>query len=294
MSIFTGSAVAIVTPFNEDKTVNYGTLRELIEFQLANGTDGIVIAGTTGEVSALSDEDQFKIIKFTVDVVNKRVPVIAGAGSNVTSHAIELAQGAQAQGADGLLIVTPYYNKTTQKGLIQHYTAIAESVDIPIILYSVASRTGVNITPSTVLALSKIKNIVAVKEASGDLSQVAQIAQLCGPDFDIYSGNDDQTLPMLAIGAKGVISVLANIMPKETHTICERFFAGDLIGSRELFLNTLTLANTLFIEVNPVPVKTAVNLMGYNAGPTVAPLFPMEDDNLEKLKAEMRNHNLIK
>lgn len=294
MSIFTGSAVAIITPFNDDKTVNYATLEKLIEFHIANRTDAIVVAGTTGEVSVLSDEDQFNIIKFTVDTVNKRVPVIAGAGSNVTSHAIELAQGAQAQGADALLIVTPYYNKTTQKGLIQHYTAIAESVKIPIILYSVAGRTGINIAPSTVFELSKVKNIVAVKEASGNLSQVAEIAELCGPDFDIYSGNDDQTLPMLAVGAKGVISVLANIMPKATHDICQKFFDGDIAGSRALFLDTLTLANTLFIEVNPIPVKTAVNLIGYNAGPTVAPLFPMEDANLEKLKTAMRKHNLIK
>ncbi|MGL4790580.1 MAG: 4-hydroxy-tetrahydrodipicolinate synthase [Anaerotignaceae bacterium] len=293
MSLFTGSAVAIVTPFNDDYTINYEAFKELIEFQIKNGTDAIIVAGTTGEVSALTDEDQFKLIKFAVDIVNKRVPVIGGAGSNVTSHAIKLAKGAQAQGADGLLVVTPYYNKTTQKGLIAHYKAINDSVDIPIILYSVASRTGVNIAPATVLELSKMKNIVAIKEASGDLSQVARIAELCGPDFDIYSGNDDQTLPIMAVGGKGVISVLANIMPKETHDICDMFFKGDIEGSRKLFLETLTIANTLFIEVNPVPVKVAVNLMGYNAGPTIPPLCGMEDENLEKLKNVMKGHKLI-
>lgn len=293
MSLFTGSAVAIVTPFNDDYTINYEAFKELIEFQIKNGTDAIIVAGTTGEVSALTDEDQFKLIKFAVDIVNKRVPVIGGAGSNVTSHAIELAKGAQAQGADGLLVVTPYYNKTTQKGLIAHYKAINDSVDIPIILYSVASRTGVNIAPATVLELSKMKNIVAIKEASGDLSQVARIAELCGPDFDIYSGNDDQTLPIMAVGGKGVISVLANIMPKETHDICDMFFKGNIEGSRKLFLETLTIANTLFIEVNPVPVKVAVNLMGYNAGPTIPPLCGMEDENLEKLKNVMKGHKLI-
>ncbi len=293
MSIFKGSAVAIITPFNDDLTVNYEELKRLIEFQLENKTDAIVIAGTTGEVPVLDDEEQFKVIKFAVDVVNKRAPVIAGAGSNVTSHAVALAQGAEKMGADGLLVVTPYYNKTTQKGLVNHYKAIAESVNIPIILYSVAGRTGVNIAPQTVLELSKIKNIVAIKEASGDISQIAKIAQMTGEDFDIYSGNDDQTLPMLSLGAKGVISVLANVMPKTVHDICENYFNGNVEESRRLFLDTLNLANTLFIEVNPVPVKKAVNLMGFNAGPTAPPLYPMEEGNLEKLKKEMEAHGLI-
>ena len=293
MSIFTGSAVAIITPFNNDGTINYDAFGKLIEFQITNGTDAIVAAGTTGESPVLCDDDQIALIKFAVDTVNKRVPVIAGTGSNVTHHAIELAQRAEEVGADGLLIVTPYYNKATQKGLITHYTAIAESVNIPIILYSVAGRTGVNIPPSTVYELSKIPNIVGIKEASGDLSQVVAIAEKCGPDFDIYSGNDDQTLPMLSIGGKGVISVLANIMPKETHEICQKFFDGDIKGSREIFLNTVGLANTLFVEVNPIPVKTAVNLMGHNAGPTIAPLYPMEDANLNTLKTAMKAHGLI-
>lgn len=294
MSIFKGSAVAIITPFNEDLSVNYDELKKLIEFQLENKTDAIVIAGTTGEVSALDDEEQFKVIKFTVDVVNKRVPVIAGAGSNVTSHAVALAKGAEKMGADGLLVVTPYYNKTTQKGLVNHYKAIAESVNIPIIVYSVSSRTGVNVTAETVAQLAKIKNIAAIKEASGDISQIAKIAQMTGPDFDIYSGNDDQTLPILSLGGKGVISVLANVMPKEVHDMCESFFNGNIEESRRLFLDTLKLANTLFIEVNPVPVKTAANLMGFNAGPTAPPLYPMEEGNLEKLKNEMSAHGLIK
>ncbi|MCI8342164.1 MAG: 4-hydroxy-tetrahydrodipicolinate synthase [Firmicutes bacterium] len=294
MSIFTGSAVAIITPFNNDLSVNYDELKRLIEFQIENKTDAIVIAGTTGEVSALDDDEQFKVIKFTVDVVNKRVPVIAGAGSNVTSHAVELAKGAEKMGADALLVVTPYYNKTTQKGLINHYRTIAENVNIPIIVYSVSSRTGVNVTADTVAELAKIKNIVAIKEASGDISQIAKIAQMTGPDFDIYSGNDDQTLPMLSLGGKGVISVLANVMPKEVHDLCENFFNGNVEESRRIFLDTLKLANTLFIEVNPVPVKTAVNLMGYNAGPTAPPLYPMEEGNLEKLKNEMAVHGLLK
>ena len=293
MSIFTGSAVAIITPFNNDGTINYDVFGQLIEFQIANGTDAIVVAGTTGESPVLCDDDQIALIKFAVDTINKRVPVIAGTGSNVTHHAIELAQRAEEVGADALLIVTPYYNKATQKGLITHYKAIAENINLPIILYSVAGRTGVNIPPSTAYELSKIPNIVGIKEASGDLSQIVAIAEKCGTGFDIYSGNDDQTLPMLSLGAKGVISVLANIMPKETHEICQKFFDGDVKGSRELFLNTVGLANTLFVEVNPIPVKTAVNLMGYNAGPTIAPLYPMDEANLDKLKTAMKTHNLI-
>ncbi len=293
MSIFQGSAVAIITPFLEDGSINYPALETLIEMHIQNHTDAIVIAGTTGESSVMTDDDQIEVIRFTVEKVNKRIPVIAGTGSNVTAHAIELAQRAEDAGVDGLLIVTPYYNKATQAGLIQHYTAIAKSVHTPIILYSVSSRTGVNIAPATVKALSQVENIVGIKEASGDLSQIAQIAQLCGPDFDIYSGNDDQTLPMLALGAKGVISVLANVVPQTVHDICQNFFDGNVAESRRLFLEYLHLANTLFIEVNPIPVKAAMNLLGYAAGPTVPPLFPMEEGNLEKLKDALRAHQLI-
>lgn len=291
MSIFTGSAVAIITPFNNDGSINYEAFKNMVETQIAAGTDGIVVAGTTGEASTIDDAEQIKLIKYCVDIVNKRVPVIAGAGSNDTAHAIELAKEAEKAGSDALLIVTPYYNKTTQKGLVKHYAAIAENVNIPIILYSVASRTGMNITPATVKELAKIKNIVAIKEASGDLSQIAKIAESC--DIDIYSGNDDQTLPILSLGGKGVISVLANVMPKEVHEMCEKFFANDVAGAREIFLNTLTLANTLFIETNPIPVKTACNLMGMNAGVLKAPLYDMESANLETLKAELKKHNLI-
>ena len=291
MSIFTGSAVAIITPFNNDGTINYEAFKNMVEAQIAAGTDGIVVAGTTGEASTIDDAEQIKLIKYCVDIVNKRVPVIAGAGSNDTSHAIELAKEAEKAGSDALLIVTPYYNKTTQKGLVKHYAAIAENVNIPIILYSVAGRTGMNIAPATVKELAKIKNIVAIKEASGDLSQIAKIAESC--DIDIYSGNDDQTLPILSLGGKGVISVLANVMPKEVHEMCEKFFANDVAGAREIFLNTLTLANTLFIETNPIPVKTACNLMGMNAGVLKAPLYDMESANLETLKAELKKHNII-
>ena len=291
MSIFTGSAVAIITPFNNDGSINYEAFKNMVETQIAAGTDGIVVAGTTGEASTIDDAEQIKLIKYCVDIVNKRVPVIAGAGSNDTAHAIELAKEAEKAGSDALLIVTPYYNKTTQKGLVKHYAAIAENVNIPIILYSVAGRTGMNITPATVKELAKIKNIVAIKEASGDLSQIAKIAESC--DIDIYSGNDDQTLPILSLGGKGVISVLANVMPKEVHEMCEKFFANDVAGAREIFLNTLTLANTLFIETNPIPVKTACNLMGMNAGVLKAPLYDMESANLETLKAELKKHHLI-
>ena len=291
MSIFTGSAVAIITPFNNDGSINYEAFKNMVETQIAAGTDGIVVAGTTGEASTIDDAEQIKLIKYCVDIVNKRVPVIAGAGSNDTAHAIELAKEAEKAGSDALLIVTPYSNKTTQKGLVKHYAAIAENVNIPIILYSVAGRTGMNITPATVKELAKIKNIVAIKEASGDLSQIAKIAESC--DIDIYSGNDDQTLPILSLGGKGVISVLANVMPKEVHEMCEKFFANDVAGAREIFLNTLTLANTLFIETNPIPVKTACNLMGMNAGVLKAPLYDMESANLETLKAELKKHNLI-
>jgi len=292
--LFEGSATAMVTPFNEDGTVNYTSLDEMIEFQIANGTKALFVCVTTGESPALSEEAHFALIKHTVEKVNHRVKVIAGAGSNLTSHAIDLAKGAEALGADGLLVVTPYYNKSTQKGLVKHYTTIAESTKLPIILYSVAGRTGINISVTTCQELAKIPNIVGIKEASGDMSQIAQIAATCcDENFCIYSGNDDQTLPMLSLGAKGVVSVLSNIMPKAVNDICEKFFEGDVAGSREIFLNTLDLANKLFIETNPIPVKTACNLMGMNAGPVIAPLYEMEEKNLEILKDAMKVHNLI-
>ena len=294
MPIFTGSGVAIVTPFNEDETINYPELKRLIEFQIENSTDAIVICGTTGEASTLTDEEQIECIKFTVEVVNKRVPVIAGAGSNHTAHAIELAQGCERVGADAVLLVTPYYNKTTQKGLIKHYKMIAESINIPIILYNVPSRTGLNITPQTCYELSKIKNIVGIKEASGNLSQVAEIAALCGEDFHIYSGNDDQILPVLSLGGLGVISVLANIMPKETHDMVASYLEGDSKKATKMQLEYLHLINELFSETNPIPVKTALRLMDFNVGNCKMPLCEMEDKNLENLKEAMKDAGLLK
>lgn len=294
MSIFTGSGVAIVTPFNEDETINYDMLKELIEFQIKNSTDAIIICGTTGEASTLTDEEQLECIRFTVEVVNKRVPVIAGAGSNHTKHAIELAVGSEKAGADGVLLVTPYYNKTTQKGLIEHYKVIAESINIPIILYNVPSRTGLCISPKTCYELSKVKNIIGIKEASGNFSNIAEIAALCGPDFDIYSGNDDQTVPILALGGKGVISVLANIAPKAVHDMVKSFLDGDVAKSRKIQLETLELANSIFLEVNPIPVKKALNIMGVNVGHCKMPLTEMEEKNVEIMKKAMTDYGLIK
>ncbi|WP_249299498.1 4-hydroxy-tetrahydrodipicolinate synthase [Feifania hominis] len=292
--MFEGSAVAIVTPFHEDGSVNYEKLAELIEFQISSGTDAIVICGTTGESATMTVEEDMKSIEFTVRQVAGRVPVIAGAGSNNTQTAIETSRHAESVGADALLLVTPYYNKTTQRGLVRHYTAIAESVTIPIILYNVPSRTGLNITPETCEQLAKIPNIVAIKEASGNLSQVAQIAARCGDELAIYSGNDDQILPVLSLGGKGVISVLANILPRETHEICELFFDGKVAESTKMQLDYLDLINTLFIEVNPIPVKEAMNLMGMGAGPLRLPLCEMSEANHAVLKACLERHGLLK
>lgn len=294
MSIFKGSGVAIVTPFHQDGTINYDKFKQLIEFQISNGTDAIIVCGTTGEASTLTDEEQLEAIRFSAEVVNKRVPVIAGAGSNFTQHAIELAVGSQKAGADAVLLVSPYYNKTSQRGLIAHYKAIAESIQIPIILYNVPSRTGLNIAPSTVLELSKVPNIVAIKEASGNLSQVAEISALCGKDFDIYSGNDDQILPILSLGGKGVISVLANVAPKDTHDMVMSYLQGDTQKATQLQLDAIALIKALFIEVNPIPVKEALNLMGFEAGPCKMPLYEMEEKNLEYLKKELKNYGLLK
>lgn len=290
--IFTGAAVAIVTPFTEDG-VNFEELKKLIDFNIENGTDAIVIAGTTGEASTMSDEEHKEIIRFTVEYVNKRVPVIAGTGSNDTAYAVELSKYAESVGASGLLIVTPYYNKTTQSGLVKHFNYIADRVNIPIILYNVPSRTGVNIAPETYLELSKHPRIVATKEASGDLSAIAKIKSLCGDNLTIYSGNDDQILPILSLGGKGVISVLSNVIPKETHDICNLYFEGKVKESSELQIKYLDLINALFIEVNPIPVKTALGLMGYNVGPLRMPLFEMEDKTLEVLRKELALNNLI-
>ena len=294
MSIFTGAGVALVTPMNADGSVNFEKMKELIEFQIANDTDALIICGTTGEATTISDEDQIECVRFAKEVAAGRVPVIAGAGSNDTAHCIELAQACEKAGADGVLLVTPYYNKATQKGLILHYTAIANSINIPIILYNVPGRTGCNLAPKTVAELAKVKNIVAVKEASGNLSQVAEIAALVGPDFDIYSGNDDQILPVLSLGGKGVISVLSNVAPKETHDMVAKFMEGDVQGAIKLQLDAIELISALFCEVNPIPVKTALNLMGYEVGACKLPLCDMEPKNLETLKTAMTNYGLLK
>ena len=287
MSIFTGSGVAIVTPMNADESVNYDKLRELIDFQIDHGTNCIDICGTTGEASTLTDEEQLECIRVAVEHTNKRVPVMAGTGSNHTAHGIELSQKAEALGADALLLVTPYYNKTTQKGLIRHYTDIAAAVNIPIMLYNVPSRTGLNIEPSTAKALSLVDNIVAIKEASGNIAQVVDLAHAVEGRLDIYSGNDDQILPLLALGGKGVVSVIANILPKETHDIVANYRTGDLEGAlaRQLKMHELTKA--IFCEVNPIPIKKALNLMGMNVGPTRGPLFEMEPANVEHLRKAM-------
>lgn len=293
MSLFTGSGVAIITPMQADGSVNFLVLKELLEFQLENGTDAIIICGTTGEASTMTDEEQIETVRFAVETVAKRVPVIAGAGSNDTAHAIELAKGCENVGVDGVLLVTPYYNKTTQKGLIKHYTAIANSINIPVILYNVPGRTGLSISPQTCYELSKVKNIVGIKEASGNFSNIAQIAALCGPDFDLYSGNDDQNVPILSLGGKGIISVLANVAPKDAHDMVAKFHAGDTKGAAELQLKSIELINALFCEVNPIPVKTALSLMGFNVGVCKAPLCEMEPEHLEVLKKAMKNYGLI-
>lgn len=289
---FTGAAVAIVTPFDGMKT-NYDELGNLIEMHIANGTDAIVICGTTGEASTMPDSEHLAAIEYTIKKVNKRIPVIAGTGSNDTPHAIELSKKAEQMGADGLLLVTPYYNKTTQKGLVAHFTQIANSVNIPIILYNVPGRTGMGFTIPTLKELAKVDNIVAIKEASGNISYVAKVAAEV-PDLYIYSGNDDMIVPILSLGGKGVISVISNIMPKETHDICAKYFEGDVEGSRKLQLDMLDLINKLFIEVNPVPVKTAMRELGYNVGNLRMPLCDMEDANLEVLKKALADMNVKK
>ena len=293
MSIFVGSGVALVTPFNEDKTVNYEKLKELIEFQIKNSTDAIVVTGTTGEGSTLSDLEQKEIISQTVKIVNKRVPVIAGTGSNDTKHAIELSQQAENLGADGLLVITPYYNRTNKRGLIEHFKAIANSVKIPIILYNVPGRTGMNIPLDVYGELKEIKNIVGVKDACGDLTYAMNIMRLYGDRFDLYSGNDDIILPIMAVGGKGVISVLANVMPKETHDIVYDYINKNIERSKEMQLKLNGFVHSLFIETNPIPVKAALNLVGCNVGGYRAPLYEMSKEALEALKEEMKKINLI-
>jgi len=288
--IFTGSGVAIVTPFTNEGT-DYNKLSELIEYQIREGTDAIIIAGTTGEASTMYDDEHKAAIKFTVEKVNGRIPVIAGTGSNHTVHAIELSKYAQEVGADAILTVTPYYNKTTQKGLYEHFKCIANSISIPNILYNVPSRTNLNMAPETIKALSEIENIVAIKECN--LSQAGDIANLCGEDFTVYSGEDGFVVPFLSMGAKGVISVMANIIPKDTHDMVAKYLSGDVEGSRKLQLDTLSLIKALFIEVSPIPIKAAMNLLGMNVGNCRLPLVDISDSNLEILKKELRNYGLL-
>lgn len=292
MSIFEGSGVAIVTPFN-DKGVNYEKLKELLEWHIKEGTDAIIICGTTGEATTMSEEEKRLTIKFTVDVVNKRIPVIAGTGSNNTLSSIEMSKYAESVGVDGLLVITPYYNKTNSRGLIKHFEAINNSVNTPIILYNVPSRTGVNITPENLKELSTLSNVIAIKEASGNISQVVQMKALCGDKIDIYSGNDDQAIPILSLGGKGVISVLANIIPNAVHTMIKSYLNGDVKKALDLQLENLKLSNTLFIETNPIPIKTALNLIGKDVGPLRLPLYEMSDGNLEKLKDTLKEYNLL-
>lgn len=294
MAIFKGAGVAIVTPMHEDGKVNYEKLEELLEYQIANSTDAIIICGTTGESSTMTHGEHLQTIKFAIDKVAGRVPVIAGTGSNCTETAIMMSQEAASYGADALLIVTPYYNKATQKGLIRHYTQIAESVpQTPIIMYNVPSRTGCNLQPATVATLVKnVKNIVGIKAASGDLSQIAKMMSLTEGNIELYSGNDDQVLPILSLGGLGVISVLSNVAPKQTHDMVMNFLEGNLAEAAKLQLEAIPLINALFCEVNPIPVKTALNLMGWNVGPLRMPLCEMEPENEAKLAKALTDYGI--
>ena len=294
MAIFKGAGVAIITPMHEDGSVNYEKLEEILEFQIANSTDAVIICGTTGESSTMTHGEHLKTIKFAVDKVAKRVPVIAGTGSNCTETAIMMSKEAASYGVDALLVVTPYYNKATQKGLIAHYTAIANAVpETPIIMYNVPSRTGCNLQPATVAALVKnVKNIVGIKAASGDLSQIAKMMSMAGENLELYSGNDDQILPIMSLGGLGVISVLSNVAPKQTHDIVMKFMEGDTREATRLQLEAIPLINALFCEVNPIPVKTAMNMMGMEVGPLRMPLCEMEESNKETLAKAMKDYGL--
>ena len=292
MAIFEGSGVALITPLKDGK-VDYDALKELLEWHVSEGTDAIISCGTTGEASVLTDEEQIDVIKFTVDIIAGRIPVIAGVGSNYTEHGVELTKGAEKAGADALLHVTPYYNKASRKGLIAHFRAMAEATSLPIILYSVAARTGVNIEPSVCEELAGIENIVAIKEASGNISQVVEIARRAPEGFDLYSGNDDMIVPLLSVGGAGVISVLANIAPADTHLMVRKFLDGDIKGSYEIQLRAKPLVDALFCEVNPIPVKAALHILGKCEYEYRLPLCRMDDGNFEKLKKEMQAYGLI-
>ena len=291
--IFEGAAVAIVTPMNENGSVNFAKFAELIDWQIEQGTDAIIVCGTTGEGSTLSPEEHVAVVKFCIDKVNHRVPVIAGTGSNDTAFSVKLSKEAEEDGADGLLLITPYYNKTSQNGLIAHFTAVADAVNIPCILYNVPGRTGMTITPETCLTLSRHENIVGIKEASGNLAQAARIAALCGDDLVLYTGEDGLIVPMMSLGGKGVISVLSNVAPKETHDLTAACLKGDFEEGRRLQLKYLSLVDALFSDVNPIPVKEALNLMGKEVGPCRLPLVPMSDAGRENLKNCLAEVDLI-
>lgn len=295
MSIFTGAGCAIVTPFTAEGAVDYPALERLLDFQINNGTDAIIICGTTGESSTLSEEEHSQVIAHTINYVNHRVPVIAGTGSNDTQTAIMLSKQAEADGADAVLLVTPYYNKATQNGLKMHFKTIAESISIPVILYNVPSRTGCNIKPETAVWLARnVENIVAIKEACSDITQIGHLFAISGGDIDVYSGNDDQVVPILSLGGKGVISVLSNIAPQQTHDMVQKFFDGDVAGSAKIQLDAMNLVNALFCEVNPIPVKKAVELMGLCGGGVRLPLTEIEPANAERLANAMREFGLLK
>ena len=294
MSVFKGAAVAICTPFLANGEVDYDKFREQIEYQIENGTDAIVVCGTTGEASCLSHEEHLDCIRFCAEVVDHRIPVIAGTGSNCTETAIYLSQEAEKYGVDALLLVTPYYNKSTQKGLIEHFTMVAESVKLPIILYNVPSRTGCNIQPETAAALvTNVPNIVGIKEASGNISQIAKLMSLCGDRIELYSGNDDQIVPILALGGLGVISVLSNVAPRKTHDICQAFFDNDPALATKRQLDAIPLCNALFCEVNPIPVKKALELQGRDRGVLRRPLCEMESDHVPVLKKAMEEYGVL-
>lgn len=294
MSIFTGAGVAIVTPFCADGSVDYPALERLLDFQIDNGTDAIIICGTTGESSTLSEEEHSKVIKHTVDYVNHRVPVIAGTGSNDTQTAIMLSQAAEADGADAVLLVTPYYNKATQNGLKLHFKSIAEAIKIPVVLYNVPSRTGCNILPETAVWLAKnVENIVAIKEASSDISQIGKLMALADGCIDMYSGNDDQIIPLMSLGGKGVISVLSNIAPQQTHDMVQKYLDGDVVGACQMQLEAMDLVGALFCEVNPIPVKKAVELMGLCGGTVRAPMTEIEEAHENRLREAMKNYGLL-
>ena len=294
MAIFQGAGVALVTPFKENGEIDYDRLEELVEEQIAGGTDAIVACGTTGEASTMTHEEHLDVISYVCQVVKGRIPVVAGTGSNCTETAVYLSEEAERRGADGILVVSPYYNKATQKGLKAHFTAVANSVKIPMILYNIPGRTGVNIKPETVADLCRnVENIVGVKDATGDISSVAELMCLCDGNIDLYSGNDDQIVPLLSLGGKGVISVLSNIAPAQTHQICQEFFEGNVKESCHLQLKALPLVKALFCEVSPIPVKAAFKLMGKSAGPLRMPLTEMEPENRERLRAAMKEYGLL-